>query len=98
MVDAADSKSAVRKDVRVRVSPEAPIEFQITTFTEGEISLRFFVQAMSLSKRRLSDWRSGPDGLTKKTTDLQLSELEANEMEGNLAPVIKYLYKKFKVI
>jgi hypothetical protein len=25
MVDAADSKSAVRKDVRVRVSPEAPI-------------------------------------------------------------------------
>ena len=47
LVDAADSKSAVRKDMRVRVSPRAPIEisrkFSILLLLRVVIRNAFFI-------------------------------------------------------
>ncbi len=92
MVDVADSKSAARKGVRVRVSGEPPLSYQIKIFNKDgsldQVAKSFISRYINLKKK-------GPEGIGSRIKFNQLIESDLFFLNGFLPKIFLMKTKKF---
>jgi hypothetical protein len=92
MVDVADSKSAARKGVRVRVSGEPPLSYQIKIFNKDgsldQVAKSFISRYINLKKK-------GPEGIGLRIKSDQLIESDLFFLNGFLPKIFLMKTKKF---